>query len=127
MRRFLIVGTTTDSNGYRWPDYNGAFVVVAEINNRHLIKVEVGGAAKTTNTVADITAANGVQTDVEALALSNAQRTAIKTFLANQGLDGSWVDGTITDRRVLLFGLLRRVYSRQDVDLQTLLYGYDAE
>jgi hypothetical protein len=70
--------------------------------------------------------AEGAQVEINAQALTTAQRNNIKTWLTNQGFDVSKIDNTITDRRKLLFAVLRWLLNRADCDLAMALDGYDA-
>lgn len=126
MRRFLIVPILNDAAGRRPNVPAGTpFVWVANTANRVLIKTDVpNGTAATPQTIADvITDAEGTQVDVNAQALNAAQRTTLRTFLANNEIDPADIDDT--DRKRALLWLARKLGGAR-LDLPLLLRGYDA-
>lgn len=138
MKRIILSAVTTDAQGTRTPTVPAAttsWVCIADFpqRNRMLVKATLpDGTAKTANTVADITleqTEDGVQrqVDVNAEALTAAQRDNIKTLLTNAGFDVSRFDGDgIDDRTKLLRFILRRLAGWRDISWRELLDGWDA-
>lgn len=125
-----MIGTGTDADPTR-PNTTGSYVMVGpQVGNRALIKRPLpDGTAATAGTVADLDDSNpdAPAQDVTATALSAAQKTQIKTFLTNQGIDASQFDADgVGDRRQLLRFLLRRWLGWRQEDFARAIGGYDA-
>ena len=121
MRRYSLVpmiGSGTDADPRR-PNVAGSYVMLDERANRALVQHDVAdGAAPAATTIADMTA-DGL--DVQATALTAAQRTTIKTFLTNNGIDATQFDADgVTDRKALLRFLWRRWLARTDPDARAV-------
>jgi hypothetical protein len=77
-------------------------------------------------TMADVAVdAGGVQVGILGAALNTAQRKTITTWLTSQGLDTSWINSTMITRQLFLFGLLRYLAQRPDLDLNAILSSYN--
>jgi hypothetical protein len=134
MKRYLLAPVTITGTGRRVPTLPAgttAWVCVHDFpaRNRMLLKVQVpDGTAKTAATIADITIdAEGRQVDVNAEALTQAQRDAFKTQLTNAGFDVTQFDGdNLTNRALLLRFLLRRLAAWQDLPTRDVLERWDA-
>lgn len=132
MKRYTLTPYQTDAEGARFPVVPAnatSWVRVEDIGNRALVKATVpDGSPVTANTIADITMdEDGRQIDINAAPLTPAQRTAAKTFLANQGMDVSRFDEDAPDDRAkLLRFVLRRLAGWKDISVRELLDGWDA-
>lgn len=136
MKRLILSDVITDADGRRpnVPAATSGYVVLADFpqRNRMLVKVNIpDGTAQTANTIADITTttdADGrvVQVDVNAQALSGAQKTAVKTALTNAGFTAQDFDTFVTNRARLAWFVLRRYAGWQQEDLRLLFDGFDA-
>ena len=130
MQRYLLAQVQV-INGTRTPTVPAAatgWVCLFEVGNRMLVKATLpDGAAKTANTIADITHdEDGRQVDINNEPLTAAQKQAAKTFLVNNGIDVERFDGdNIDDRAKLLRFLLRRIARWQDMTVRELLDGWD--
>lgn len=132
MRRYELagqVGTGSMANPFR-PNVAPPWVTVGQAGNRYLVKrVLPDGTAATAATIADLDDSNpdAPAQDVTATPLTAAQRTAIKTFLTNNGIDSSQFDADgVADRRQLLRFLLRRWLLWQPSDFPRAIGGFDA-
>lgn len=105
------------------PNIAGSYVVLGRVGNRVLVMRTVpDGTAQTQGTLADMSASG---LDVNATALTAAQRTAVKTFLANSGVDVSGFDAdNPDDRRKLLVFILRRVFGWKPEDFKRAFTDY---
>lgn len=135
MRRYQLVpltgtGTAGDPTRPNLPA-GTSWVMVGQRGTRCLVKVATADGTATANTtVADQPAAatDPTQTDVNLDTLTPTQITAIKTFLANQGVDTSTFDSDgVGDRRTYLRWVLRRWLGWSLSDLQARLHitGFD--
>jgi hypothetical protein len=123
-----VIGSGVAGDPIR-PNATGSWVTVGQVGNRALIKRPLlDGTAATAGTVADLDDSNpdAPATDVTATPLSAAQKTAIKTFLTNNGIDASQFDADgVSDRRQLLRFLLRRWLGWRAQDFPAAIGGYD--
>jgi hypothetical protein len=128
MKRVLLATTTTDADGGIVPAGVDTYSCITLLGNRMLLVATLpDGTARTANTIADFVFAQDGTVDVETATITSAQRTAIKTFLTNAGMDVSQFDGdNIQDRRQLLRFALRRLARMQDKSARELLDGWDA-
>lgn len=114
------IGTGTEADPFQ-PNVPGGGVTIGQRGDRVLVQTVVpNGTPMAANTIADL---DEGALDVNATPLTAAQRTAAKTFLAQQGIDASRLDADgVTDRRALLRFLAKRWLGREDY--QTLVDGY---
>lgn len=127
MKRYLVaslIGSGSEADPLR-PNVAGTYAWVATAGTRCLVKVPaVDGAPATAATVADLM--NG-DADVLATTLTPAQRTTLKTFLTNQGIDVAQFDADgVDDRRKFLRFLLARWLGWGQADFPRAIRGYDA-
>ena len=131
MKRLMLADIITDATGARVPVLPAAataWVMLADwpARTRCLVKcVLPDGTATTAATIADITFdGEGRQVDINAAALTQAQRDAWRTRLSNAGFPVEDFDGV--DRARLLWFILRRLAGRQGMTRDDVLHGYDA-
>jgi hypothetical protein len=137
VKRILLADIAVATDGARTPTLPAGatgFVCLHDFPARGKMLVKVNlpdGTAVTAATIADITMeatedGRQRQVDVNPAALTTAQRDAWRTRLQAAGFDVSDFDTTITDRAKLLWHILRRIASRNDMTVSELLFGYDA-
>jgi hypothetical protein len=127
MKRFSIVGLTTNIKGGRCPDMSGSYVVIQYLSNRaalvkHLVP---DGTPADSTTLADETADGkgilpAVGTAVD-LALASQMRSALTT----DGIAGKDIDTVLADRGQLLLLACQRLWNRPDLTIERLLKAYD--
>jgi hypothetical protein len=125
MKRFSIVGLTTNIKGGKRPDIEGSYVVIHYLPDRALIKQIVpDGTPADRTTLADVTDLGKLLPTVGG-ELDQTLATQLRARLTTDGFSKKDIDTVLADRRQLLVMVCQRLWNRPDLTIERLLEEYD--